>query len=206
MKLAVNPNRMELLKLRRRLVIAQHGHKLLEDKQDELMRKFLNLVSECQKSRQGIDKSLIEVFKRFLIARSIMSEDEMEKSLASAKKMIILAISTTRLMNLNIPHLEIDQMPEVFGYNFLTTSGELDIAFKNFLQLLPQLIKLAELEKTIEILAEELERTRRRVNALEYVFIPAIGETIRYIADKLSEMERANLTRLMRVKEIVRSH
>jgi V/A-type H+-transporting ATPase subunit D len=109
-------------------------------------------------------------------------------------------------MNLNIPHLEIDQMPEVFGYNFLTTSGELDIAFKNFLQLLPQLIKLAELEKTIEILAEELERTRRRVNALEYVFIPAIGETIRYIADKLSEMERANLTRLMRVKEIVRSH
>ncbi len=206
MKLRVNPNRMELLRLRRRLAIAKRGHKLLKDKQDALIKQFISLVRENRKLREELEKEIQKAYVNFLGARAAMSSRSLEEALLLPGVKTYLKVSRINMMSVFVPKFDFKQEGSPVNYGFWQTSGELDIALYNFVNLLPKLIKLAEIEKAVVLLADEIERTRRRVNALEYVMIPQLEETISYITMKLDEMERATLTRLMKIKDIVRAH
>lgn len=205
MRLRVNPNRMELLRLRRRFAIAERGHKLLEDKLDELMRIFLKSIEEAKRLQEEVDKDTQDAFLTLLLAKASMSKEDFWEAVKS-KENLKIGFTTKRIMNLTLPSITIEKMPFLFNYDFIKTSSELDIALLKFQKLIPHLIRLAELHKVCAILSSEIERTRRRTNALEYILIPSIKETIDYINDRLSELERANITRLMRIKEIIRAH
>ncbi len=206
MILAVNPNRMELLRLRRRMGIAQKGHKLLRDKQEELLRRFMALVDRSKKLREEVESELIKAFELFLEARTATPEKLLEAVLSYPKGDLKVEAKTEKILNIKVPAFEISHLPESDCYGFLYTPYSLDKSLQIFKGVLDRMITLAQVEETISLLAGEIEKTRRRVNALEFVLIPAITETIIYISQKLSEIERSNLTRLMRVKEIVRSH
>ena len=203
MHLTVNPNRMELLRLRKRLFLARRGHKLLKDKQEELMKQFLSLIEENKKLREEVEEKLEAAYGNFLSARGFMAAEAMDEALLFPSKKITLKTKVVPVMNLRLPRFEFVEEGEVFCYGPAGTSGDLDIALSLFSEALPSMMKLAEVEKWIELMAEEIERTRRRVNALEYILIPGLEETIRSIGMKLSERERGNLTRLMKVKEMV---
>jgi len=204
MKLDIPPTRMQLLRLKRRGTIARRGHKLLKDKQDELMRQILDLVNKIRDSRLRIEKELKRAFGYFYFASSKQSQKATDEALLSSTKHIDIDYTTERILNLKIPKFSKKISGGLLGYGFLTTSGDLDLALLKIDELIAMLLELAELEKALELLASEIEKTRRRVNALEYILIPSIDETIKFINLKLSEMERGDLTRLMRVKEIVR--
>ncbi len=204
MKLDIPPTRMQLLRLKRRGVIARRGHKLLKDKQDELMRKILLLVHKIRESRLKIEDELRRAFGYFYFASSKQTPKATDEALLATTKSIDIDYTTERILNLKIPKFSEKISGGLIGYGFMTTSGDLDLALLKIDQLIAQLLELAELEKALELLATEIEKTRRRVNALEYILIPSIDETIRFINLKLSEIERGDLTRLMRVKEIVR--
>lgn len=204
MKLDIPPTRMQLLRIKRRGTIARRGHKLLKDKQDELMRRILELVSQIRDSRLRIEKELIRAFGYFYFASSKQSQKATDEALLATTKHIDIDYTTERILNLKIPKFTQKISGGLIGYGFRTTSGDLDLALLKIDQLMSMLLDLAELEKALELLASEIEKTRRRVNALEYILIPSIDETIKFINLKLSEMERGDLTRLMRVKEIVR--
>ena len=203
MRLAVNPNRMELLRLRKRLSLARRGHKLLKDKQEELMKRFLSLIEENKRLRKEVEEKLRVAYDNFLSARGVMPGEVLEEALLFPGKKVTLKTLVVPVMNLRLPRFELKEEGKVFCYGLAGTSGDLDVALSLFSEALPLMIKLAEVEKWIELMAEEIERTRRRVNALEYILIPSLEETIRFIGMKLSERERGNLTRLMKVKEIV---
>ncbi len=203
MRIAVNPNRMELLRLKKRLLLAQRGHKLLKDKQEELMRRFLELVEEARRLRKEVEEKLGRVYRNFLLARGVMMREMLEAALMFPKKRIEITTSVIPVMNLRLPKLDLSQEGEFDCYGFAETSGDLDISLSLLSETVPSMVRLAEVEKWIELLAEEIERTRRRVNALEYILIPSLEETIGYIGMKLNERERGNLTRLMKVKEMV---
>jgi V/A-type H+-transporting ATPase subunit D len=203
MRLAVNPNRMELLRLRRRLVLAERGHKLLKEKLEEIMRRFLQLVRELYSLQEEVSSKLSQVFLSFALVRSRSSRQELEKHIPEGK--LILTAKKERIFNLTIPRLEIEEK-EVSDYDFLNTESELDIGLKKSQELLEDLMEMARLWKAVEVLAHEIEVTRRRVNALEYILIPSIKETISYISSRLEEMERSYQVQLMRVKEILRRH
>lgn len=204
MKLDIPPTRMQLLRLKRRGVIARRGHKLLKDKQDELMRQILALISQIRDLRLKIEDELKRAFGYFYFASSKQAPKATDEALLATTKTIDIDYTTTRILNLKIPKFSETVSGGLIGYGFMTTSGDLDLALLKIDQLIAHLLELAELEKSLELLATEIEKTRRRVNALEYILIPSIDETIRFINLKLSEMERGDLTRLMRVKEIVR--
>lgn len=206
MKLEVNPTRMELLKLKKRLVLAQRGHKLLKDKQDELMKRLLEAISEIRSLRQRVETELTKVNKRFLFAVAGMSRNAVEESFLLPGMKVTVEVERTYLMNVRIPTFKCLTEGKIHCYGFVDTSGELDASLVYLEKILKDLFELAAKEKTIELLADEIEKTRRRVNALEYVLIPNIEDTIRYITMKLAEIERSDLSRLMRVKEIVRAH
>ena len=203
MRLAVNPNRMELLRLRRRLVLAERGHKLLKDKLEEIMRRFLQLVRELYDLQEIVNQKLKKVFLSFALARSRDSRKHLEKLIPEGK--LNLAVKKDRVFNLAIPRFEIAEI-EVADYDRLNTESELDIGLKKTKELLGDLIEMARLWKAVELLSNEIEVTRRRVNALEHILIPSIKETIGYISSRLEEMERSYQVQLMRVKEIVRRH
>ena len=205
MILRVNPNRMELLKLRRRLQLARRGHKLLKDKQEELMRQFMELVVEAKKTRDHVEKELDIAFRSFFSARLDSFQAEMEESLTFSEKKVSLRTRIEPLMNLRVPHFDCEVRGD-FCYGFIETDGDLDRSLKILSILLERTVHLAQLEKHVSMLAAELERTRRRVNALEHILIPSLEETIKFIDNKLNELERGNLTRLMKVKDIVRKH
>ena len=205
MILRVNPNRMELLKLRRRLQLARRGHKLLKDKQEELMRRFMALVGDARKQREEVEEELQKALQFFLSARFETFEPEMEQALKYTQREIALKTRIEPVMNLRVPYFQIEMFGE-FGYGFLEATGDLDRSLRTLNALLPRMVQMAEVEKHVSMLADELERTRRRVNALEHILIPSLQETIKYISNKLSELERGNITRLMKVKEIVRKH
>ncbi len=204
MRLNVSPNRMEVLRLRKRLLLARRGHKLLRDKQEELMRRFLELVAENKDLRDDVEKRLRKGYQNLLLARAMMSLDSIESLLFFTTRKADVSISLMPLMNLRLPQLHLSQEGEIDCYGFAETSGELDTAISVFSETLPLMVKLSQIERWIELMAQEIETTRRRVNALEYILIPSLEETIRYITMKLSERERGNITRLMKVKEIVR--
>jgi len=188
MRLDIPPTRMQLLNIKRRLAVARRGHKLLKDKQDEL----------------EIEKELELAYAKFHFASSKQAPFTTEEALLGSQKEIDIEWTTERILNLRIPKFKKKITGRMIGYGFLYTSGDLDLALMQIDRLLERLIELAEIEKTLEILSIEIEKTRRRVNALEFILIPSIEETIRFINLKLSEIERSDLTRLMRVKEILK--
>jgi len=206
MRLAVNPTRMELLKLKKRLVLARRGHKLLKDKQDELMRNFLSLIEEIKELRLTVEIELFQAYGSFLIARSTMAREFLDEALMFTQLKANLEVAYVPLLNLRVPRYRLRIEGDYFSYGLFTTSMELDRALKRYRELIPKMVELAEKERTLEMLSYEIERTRRRVNALEHILIPNIIETIGYISMKLEEQERSNLTRLMKIKDIVRRH
>jgi V/A-type H+-transporting ATPase subunit D len=203
MRLTVNPNRMELLRLRRRLGLAERGHKLLKDKLEELMRRFLDDIRRLSELQLGVSAKLKKVFLSFALARSRSSLTDFDRLLPPGR--IELETRRMRVLNLHIPRFEIKVM-ETADYDLLNTEAELDIGLKKTRELMNDLLEMARLWKAVELLSAEIEVTRRRVNALEYILIPSLKETIRSISSRLEEMERSYQVQLMRVKEIIRRH
>jgi V/A-type H+-transporting ATPase subunit D len=204
MKLQVNPTRMELLRLKKRLRVAVRGHKLLKDKLDELMKNFLELVEENRRLRTEVEENLTRAFRGFAMARAVLSWSYLETALGAHKDRRGVTAQPVIRMNMEIPHFVLDdEEPNIYPYGLAETTGDLDEAVRRLHSVFRPLIQLAEVEKTVELMAGEIERTRRRVNALEYVLIPQLEEQVRYITMKLEENERGNLVRLMKVKEIV---
>lgn len=206
MKLEINATRMELLRLKKRIVIARRGHKLLKDKQDELMRRFLEMIKGYRNLRQDVEGKLANAFQSFVFSRAVTKKEYLEESFLGLKAPLEVELSTFSIMNIKAPQLELKSMPDVYTYGFSDTPADLDQSLSLLSEVLPLMIQLAQTEKSIELLAEEIEKTRRRVNALEYVLIPNLQDTIKHITMRLAEMERSTLTRLMKVKDIVRAH
>jgi len=208
MEIRVNPTRMELNRLKGRLKMAQRGHKLLKDKRDELMRKFLELIRENKTLRSKVEAELSRSFANFLLARAVMSTEVLEEAIMYPQARLELAVEELNVMSVRVPKFSFssqdDQSVNVYPYGFATTSGELDTSITTLAQVLPSLLRLAELEKATYLLAEEIDKTRRRVNALEHVLLPQLRQTVKYISMKLDENERGALVRLMKIKDIVR--
>ncbi len=206
MLISAGATRMELLKLRRRLVIARRGHKLLKDKQELMMRKILEMINTIKGERRKIAEQLKQLNTQLMYAKAMYGESNFEDALSSSNRAINVHFGTGNIANILVPMIERVEFSGSFrNYNWTNTSGELDNALWAMSDLILSLLMLAINEKTLELLAEELEKTRRRVNALEFVLIPSITETIKYITMKLGEAERGSLVRLMRIKEILRS-
>ncbi len=204
MRLAVGATRMQLMRLRKRLAIARRGHKLLKDKQEELMRRVLALVAEIRTHRARVEAEMARIFGRFAVARAAYGPAALDAAVMLPEKKVAVTVRTQTVMNVKVPVFAKEISGRTRCYGFAHTSAELDFALAALDGLLDSLLTLAEKEKALELLADEMEKTRRRVNALEYVLIPSIEETVKFINLKLSEAERGDLTRLMRVKEIIR--
>lgn len=200
MRLAVNPTRMELLKLRRRLVVARRGHKLLKDKLDGLIKVFMNIAHEYRVLRQAVDDELPYVMKLFVLAEITSSRAVTENALESARQELDIAITPVRLMGVRVQKLDINYGEVTGRYSLVHTSAELDIAIAKLREFLPKLLSMSQMEDTVRRLSSEVEKTRRRVNALEYTFIPRIEETIRFITSKLEETARSTTSALMKIK------
>ena len=206
-RINVNPTRMELNNLKRRLITARRGHKLLKDKRDELVKQFMTIVKENKRLREICERMLGEAQNDFLLSRASISDQIIEESLMYPKKTIRLDVQTRTIMGVKVPVItDIDEEesdPNIYPYGILSTTAELDSALYNITEVIPYLIKLAEKENTVQLMESEIERTRRRVNALEYIMIPQFEETIKYITMKLEENERGNISRLMKVKDMM---
>lgn len=203
--LRVNPTRMELLGLRRRLALGVRGHRLLSEKRDEISRQLMAVAKEIQPLRQQVEKQLLETCRRFMLARATMEPEDIKAALEIPTKKLSLTVQLANIMNVKVPHLAKEMTGEIICYGFATTSGELDVALLALEKAFDQLIELAEKEKQARLLAAELQTTRRRVNVLEHVVIPEMQETIKFIFDKLSEAERDNTSRLMKIADIIRA-
>ncbi|EHM09989.1 H(+)-transporting ATP synthase, vacuolar type, subunit D [Thermanaerovibrio velox DSM 12556] len=204
--LNVNPNRMELSRLKKRLVVAKRGHKLLKDKQDALIKEFLQRARDLKNLREEVEGELRVCYQSFLLARSQSLPSLLEQALLLSSGGLGVEEKRKNVMSVSIPLYTLSERAVGLTYGLLTSSGSLDVTLEKFESLLPKLVRLAAEEKALRLMAKEIEKTRRRVNALEYVLIPSFIETIKNISMKLDEMERATLGRLMRIKEIVRSH
>lgn len=207
-KLNVNPTRMQLTQLKGRLATATRGHKLLKDKQDELMRRFIELIRKNKELRIEVERELQDSFNEFLLASAVMSPEVLEEAVAFPKETITVDIKKRNVMSVNIPVMNFIRKLEndegsIYPYGFAQTSSELDDAIAKLYGIMPKLLELAEIEKACQLMADEIEKTRRRVNALEYRTIPELQETIRFIRMKLDENERSTITRLMKVKDII---
>ena len=199
-----SPNRMELTAQKARLRTATRGHKLLKDKQDALTKIFLEKVHAVRELRIQTEKELREAYTYFMIARGVMDKASADMVFASSSAKINLDAGIQNTLGVRSPKFEYTNEGSLHEYGLVGTSGEVDSALEIFTSVVRKLIELAEIEKFIELLAAEIEKTRRRVNALEYNLIPRTQETIRFIMMKLDEMERSNLSRLMKIKDIVR--
>lgn len=206
-RLNVNPTRMVMSKLKGQLKVAIKGHKLMKDKRDELMRIFLDLAREIKALREEVEPMLEEVYGSFSVARAVMTPEMLEEALMYPKQSVKLVASEKNVMSIDVPSFDFEQentqTGSVYPYGFATTSGELDKSIEKLSVLFPKLLQLAGMEKEAMLIADEIEKTRRRVNALEYVKIPNYKETIKYIKMKLDENERGNQTRLMKVKDMM---
>ncbi|AGX44042.1 V-type ATP synthase subunit D [Clostridium saccharobutylicum] len=207
-KLNVNPTRMELSKLKKRLSTSIRSHKLLKDKQDELMRQFISLVKHNNELRKEVESELQISLNDFVMARAVMSSEFLEEAIAYPKEHISVEVSEKNIMSVSVPVMNFKrQLKEdegsIYPYGFVSTSSELDDALAKLYDVLPSLLKLTEIEKSCQLMASEIESTRRRVNALEYRTIPDLEETIKYIRMRLDENERAATTRLMKVKNMI---
>ena len=203
----VNPTRMELTRLKNKLRTARRGHKLLKDKRDELMRQFLILVRENKALRERVEAGIRACNRNFVLARAGMSAEALNVALMAPKQQVYLEASVKNTMSVEIPVFRYQTRTadanDIYSYGFAFTSADLDSAVKSIADLLPDMLRLAECEKSCQLMAAEIEKTRRRVNALEHVMIPDTEETIKYITMKLDENERSSQTRLMKVKDMM---
>ena len=203
----VNPTRMELTNLKRKLVTARRGHKLLKDKRDELMRRFLDMVRENKQLRLEVEKAILEANKHISVARSVMQGEALDVALMLPKQELSLDVTSKNVMSVNIPVFNVTKRTaddnDVYSYGFGFTSGDLDDAVKSLGDVFSKMVRLAEIEKSCQMMSAEIEKTRRRVNALEHVLIPQYIDTIKFITMKLDENERSTITRLMKVKDMM---
>lgn len=203
----VNPTRMELTRLKKKLVTASRGHKLLKDKRDELMRQFLDMARENMKLRMKVEAGIKAANTGFVIAKAGMNEQTLSTALMAPKQEVRITLSDRNVMSVDIPvydyKMKSANSNDIYSYGFAFTSGELDDAVKSLSDILPDMLRLAEVEKSCQMLAAEIEKTRRRVNALEHVIIPETREGIKYISMKLDENERSTQVRLMKVKDMM---
>ena len=203
----INPTRMELTRLKTRRTTAIRGHKLLKDKRDELMRQFLDIVRLNKELRQKVEKKLLTAHSAFTVASAVMSPEMLEQALCYPKQSVSLDMKFKNIMSVNVPeytfHTANDDPSEIYPYGFAQTSGELDDAVEALSEVFQDMLELAQVEKSMQLLAQEIEKTRRRVNALEYIMIPEYEKNIKYISMKLDENERSNTARLMKVKDMM---
>ena len=203
----INPTRQELNRLKTRLRTSMRGHKLLKDKRDELMKQFMDVVRENRALRKRVEEGLMRAHGAFTVAAALMSPEMLEQSLLYPKQSVELDMKFKNIMSVNVPvytfHTKNEDPTEIYPYGFAQTSGELDDAVDALSRVLSDMLRLAEIEKTSQLLAEEIAKTRRRVNALEYVKIPEMQANIKYITMKLDENERSNTIRLMKVKDMI---
>lgn len=207
-KLNVNPTRVDLTRLKTRLSTATRGHKLLKDKQDELMRRFIALIRKNKALRVEVEQELQDSFKEFLLASAVMSPEFLEQAVVFPKENITVDIKKKNVMSVNVPVMNFIRKLEgdegsIYPYGYAQTSSDLDYAISKLYGIMTKLLELAEVEKTCQLMSDEIEKTRRRVNALEYRTIPDLEETIKFIRMKLDESERSTITRLMKVKDII---
>jgi len=206
-KLSVNPTRMQLRILKKKLIVAMRGHKLLKDKRDELMRQFLILVRENNVLRQEVENGIRLANASMAIAGNVMQKQVLDVALMLPKQELQLEMEEKNVMSVLIPSytikLKTNNTNDIYSYGYAFTSSELDDAIKALADVFPQMLRLAEVEKSCQLIAAEIEKTRRRVNALEHVIIPQYQETIKYIKMKLDENERGTITRLMKVKDLI---
>lgn len=205
--LGVQPTRMELANLKDRLKTAESGHKLLKDKQDELMRQFIGRIRENNRLREEVEEELTGALANFVLASSLMNQAFVDELVAIPSSETSLQITEKNIMSVRVPEMNFDykeesENSEGVSYGYLNTSSELDEAVNVLNNVMPKLLELSEIEKTCQLMADEIENTRRRVNALEYRTIPRTEETIQYISMKLEEDERASVTRMMKVKDM----
>lgn len=202
----VSPTRMELTRLKRRLATAKRGHKLLKDKRDEMVRRFIAMVRRNRTLRLEVEHALAGALGAFAMARAVMNPEAMEAALLYPARVARLSLGEQNIMSVKVPVIRVkadELQAPILPYGFAETSAQLDGAIATMADVLPRLVELAELEGACNLLADEIEKTRRRVNALEYVMIPQTEATIRRIAMKLEENERGALTRLMKVKDLI---
>ena len=208
-RLNVTPTRMNLNTLKKRLATSKRGYKLLKDKQDELMRQFLEKIRENKRLREEVEADLKDSSKGFLMASSFMSPEFLEEAVSFPTQKIGVDIKVKNVMSVRIPKMEFkidkggNENASMYPYGLAQTSADLDLAINGLNKVMDKLLTLAELEKSTQLMADEIEGTRRRVNALEYRTIPDLEETIKYIRAKLEENERATISRLMKVKDII---
>ncbi|MDP2856392.1 MAG: V-type ATP synthase subunit D [Bacillota bacterium] len=206
MEMRVSATRMELQKLKARVKMAKRGHKLLKDKRDELIKEFMVLIRKNKDLRILVEQKLKQAHDSFLVARAVMSPEMMEEALMGTNERIDVTHSSRNIMNVTVPVFSLEKTGSGYAYGYATTSGELDTALVNYAEVMPLMVELAQVERSVELLADEIEKTRRRVNALEYVLIPELEAGVKDISMKLAEMERSNASRLMKIKDIVRAH
>ena len=204
---AITPTRMVLNQLKGRLKTARRGHKLLKDKRDELMRQFMDVVKLNKQLRTRVEAGLTEAFGSLQVASAIMSPEMLEQALLYPRQSVELDMKFKNIMSVNVPQYSFttknNDPSEIYPYGFAQTSGELDDALDRLARVFQDMLELAQVEKTMQLLAEEIEKTRRRVNALEYVMIPELESNIKYISMKLEENENSTKVRLLKVKEMV---
>lgn len=198
---------MELTRLKRKLVTAVRGHKLLKDKRDELMRRFLDLVRENKTLREEVEAGILAANKNLVLARALMPDEMVNAAFLAPKQEVTIEAGTRNVMSVDIPVFETKTRTadanDIYSYGFAFTSGDLDDAVRSLADVLPSMLRLAEVEKACELMAAEIEKTRRRVNALEHVMIPELRDNIKYITMKLDENERSTQIRLMKVKDMI---
>ena len=204
---AIIPTRMVLNQLKTRLRTATRGHKLLKDKRDELMRQFMDIIRKNMELRVSVEEGLTAAFASLQVASSIMSPEMLEQALLYPRQSVELQVAYKNIMSVNVPQYTFktrsNDPAEIYPYGFAQTSGELDDALEQLAKVFHDMLELAEIEKTMQLLAQEIEKTRRRVNALEYSTIPTLEENIKYITMKLEENENATKVRLLKVKDMV---
>jgi V/A-type H+-transporting ATPase subunit D len=215
-EIRANATRQELTRLKGRVQMAKRGHRLLKDKRDQLMKEFLAIVHESQRLRQELEDKLAIAYRSFSLARAVLSPSVLEDALMVGGGAEDVSISYRHIMNVVVPEMEIERAEgeektaesdsPLPNYGLAATSSDLDDAIEQFQGILPLLVRLSHIERTIHLLADEIEKTRRRVNALEYVLIPELEQAVKSVEMRLEEMERANVSRLMKIKEIVRAH
>ncbi|CAG0943326.1 V/A-type H+/Na+-transporting ATPase subunit D [Candidatus Brocadiaceae bacterium] len=205
MKPQINATRMEFIKLGRRLSMAMRGHNLLKDKNEGLMKEFSTLVRTYKEVRQRVDADLPNRMKLFLLAQITSSSQSISTALEQSKGTLELKIFERSILNIKVPVFEVS-LTEDTSYSLMDTPVELDDAIIQLKEFFSSIVKTAELEQSTRLLAKEIEKTRRRVNALEYILIPQLQDSIKFIKSKLDEMERSNISRLMKIKEMLTSN
>jgi len=206
MLINVNPTRMELLRLKERYVFAKRGHKLLKDKLEGLMRDFLDVANKFIENRKELDEKFMHLQRNFYVSVADIYTDELFSLLLGSSFLVDMTVEEESVMNVKFPVFKEKEKGIPYSYPITFTHEEIDIVFKEMKEILKEIITLSSVERELYCIAEEISKTRRRVNALEYIMIPDLEETIKYISGKLEEMERGNIARLLKIKDTIRSH